>query len=206
MLKIIQLGALALLGTGAVIGGIVYVQEDVHCSAKTACRVEPDATACGSCCSGDMTSPNETVARDDSCSSSQCGAEGECSCQATPPQLGTDVESIEPANETESRISVIHTKAELDDLVAGNSGLVLVEFYADWCGSCKAQLQVLESETLSSDVTIVKVDVDAVAELATQHAIEALPTMLLFRNGELIDRKVEYLDTVLVNEWLSNQK
>lgn len=68
--------------------------------------------------------------------------------------------------------------------------LVLVDFFATWCGPCKMLSPVLESvaQELGDQIEIVKVDVDQQSALAASFKIMSVPTMLLFKNGELIQR------------------
>ena len=63
--------------------------------------------------------------------------------------------------------------------------LVLVDFFATWCGPCKMLSPVLEemAEEMKGEVEIVKVDVDAQPALAASYQIMSVPTMLLFKNG-----------------------
>lgn len=71
------------------------------------------------------------------------------------------------------------------------SGVVLVDFWAEWCGPCKMQLPVLEeisSEMI--DVRVCKVNVDENNELAIKFGIRSIPTMMIFKNGEKVDQLV----------------
>lgn len=67
------------------------------------------------------------------------------------------------------------------------NGVTLVDFFATWCGPCKMLAPVLEevAEELKSKVNIVKVDVDQDGDLAMQFQIMSVPTMLVFKDGEL---------------------
>lgn len=67
--------------------------------------------------------------------------------------------------------------------------LLLVDFSASWCGPCKMLAPVLESvsEKMKDNVTIVKVDVDESMDLAEQFKIMAVPTMILFKDGQQVD-------------------
>lgn len=69
---------------------------------------------------------------------------------------------------------------------------VLVDFWAEWCGPCKMIAPVLEELAGDYDgsVTIGKVNIDDYQNLANQHGIRAIPTMLLFKNGEVAEQIV----------------
>ncbi len=79
-------------------------------------------------------------------------------------------------------MKIVNTE-EFDALM--KEDLVLVDFFATWCGPCKMLTPVLEelSEELKDKVTIVKVDVDESPDLAKRFGIMAVPTMILFKNG-----------------------
>lgn len=66
-----------------------------------------------------------------------------------------------------------------------NDGLLLVDFFATWCGPCKMLAPVLESlsTTFEGKINIVKVDVDKDQDLAMQFGIMSVPTMILFKDG-----------------------
>ncbi len=73
-------------------------------------------------------------------------------------------------------------------------GVVLVDFYADWCGPCRMLGPVLEEvEKERPDVTILKVDVDNFGALAQQFSIFSIPTLKLMRNGVPVATKTGYL-------------
>ncbi|PRT53550.1 Thioredoxin-2 [Wickerhamiella sorbophila] len=68
------------------------------------------------------------------------------------------------------------------------SGLVLVEFFATWCGPCKMIAPVLENfEKQYTNVSFYKVDIEQVAEIASEFAVSAVPTIILFKEGEQVD-------------------
>jgi thioredoxin len=77
-----------------------------------------------------------------------------------------------------------------EDLLAGAETPVLVDFYATWCGPCQMMASVLAtvSRQLKGDLKIVKIDTDKYPQIASQHRVAALPTLVLFKAGQPIDR------------------
>ncbi len=69
---------------------------------------------------------------------------------------------------------------------------VLVEFGAAWCGPCKKQLPVLQelASEYSSQLKVVKADIDDCPEAATKYSIRNIPTMILFKSGQPVDGKI----------------
>jgi len=81
------------------------------------------------------------------------------------------------------------TDASFQQIVASSS-LLLVDFWAPWCGPCKMIGPVIEeiAEELAGKVTVAKVNIDDCPAIAAEHRISAIPTIMIFRNGELVDR------------------
>ncbi|NET55074.1 MAG: thioredoxin [Symploca sp. SIO2E6] len=76
------------------------------------------------------------------------------------------------------------------DLLSGYDLPVLVDFYANWCGPCQMMVPVLETvnSQLKGKLQVVKIDTDKYPQLASEYQIEALPTLVLFKNGQPVER------------------
>jgi len=80
-------------------------------------------------------------------------------------------------------------RAELAETV-DEHGVVLVDFYADWCGPCQMLEPVVETVAAETDATVAKVDIDANQGLAAEYNVRGVPTLLLFADGEPVERLV----------------
>jgi thioredoxin len=77
-----------------------------------------------------------------------------------------------------------------DDMLAGADLPVLVDFYAAWCGPCQMMAGILPqvSAQLKGQLKIAKIDTEKYPQIASQHGITALPTLVLFKAGQPVDR------------------
>lgn len=77
-----------------------------------------------------------------------------------------------------------------EELVSGSDLPVLVDFYANWCGPCQMMAPILEqvSAQMKQRLQVVKIDTDKYPQLASQHHIHALPTLVLFKQGKAVER------------------
>ncbi|WP_254841158.1 thioredoxin [Natronomonas marina] len=81
----------------------------------------------------------------------------------------------------------------LEELLSENR-LLLVDFYADWCGPCKMLEPTVEEIAAETDAAVAKVDIDAHQDLAQQYQVQGVPTLYLFVDGEPADRMVGVQD------------
>jgi thioredoxin 1 len=84
------------------------------------------------------------------------------------------------------------TEQNFDEALAASRGLVMVDFWAEWCGPCRAIAPVLAELADASEgrVTLMKVNVDENPGLAARYGIRSIPTTLFFKEGAVIDRVV----------------
>ncbi len=75
--------------------------------------------------------------------------------------------------------------SEFKELVINSSDLTLVDFSATWCGPCQMQRPVLEEMEQSEPFNIYSIDVDKVQDIAASYNINAVPTLMIFKNGSL---------------------
>ena len=78
-------------------------------------------------------------------------------------------------------------KESFDKVISSKEKTLIIDFWAPWCGPCKALSPVLEelSSEMSDQVGIYKVNVDDNTELAQEHGVQSIPTLLVYKNGSL---------------------
>jgi thioredoxin 1 len=100
----------------------------------------------------------------------------------------------------------VESAEHLDELVS-NHDVVLVDFYADWCGPCKMLEPTVEEIAAETDVLVLKVDIDELQELARDEGIRSVPTLQFYSDGEQAKRVIgvqDKSDLLEVVDQLSN--
>lgn len=84
------------------------------------------------------------------------------------------------------------TDTTFDEVIGSADKPVVVDFWADWCGPCKQIAPILEefATEQSERFTIAKLDVDANVAIATKYAVMSIPTLLIFKDGQVVGRLV----------------
>ena len=82
--------------------------------------------------------------------------------------------------------------ANFDKEVLQSSEPVLVDFFAEWCGPCKAMAPALEqvASELAGKIKVAKLDVDQNPDVTQKYRIQAMPTLMIFKNGEIAAQRV----------------
>ncbi len=83
---------------------------------------------------------------------------------------------------------------------------VLIDFWAEWCGSCQMLTPIIEkiSTTMSDKIDVYKMNIDEHPNTPTSLGVRSIPTMKLFKNGEVIDTKVGLHNKNVIEEWINS--
>ena len=98
------------------------------------------------------------------------------------------------------------TDDSFESEVLGSSTPVLVDFWAEWCGPCKQIGPALEqiSDELAGQVTVAKVNIDDSPMVPSKLGVKGIPTMMLFKNGQMTAMKVGAMPKTKILEWLAD--
>lgn len=91
---------------------------------------------------------------------------------------------------------------DFDKLIS--SGLVVVDIFAPWCGPCRMLSPNIEHVVQELNVDLVKVNSDDNMEIATKYKVMTVPTLLIFRDGKLIDTKTGYKEIDELKKWIGS--
>ncbi|MGL4595646.1 MAG: thioredoxin [Thermoguttaceae bacterium] len=88
------------------------------------------------------------------------------------------------------QVVLVRSEAEFQEAI--KSGVVLADFYATWCGPCKMMHPILEqlAASISGKAKIIKIDTDMLPDLSQKFDISSIPTLILFQNGNVIDKMI----------------
>ena len=93
----------------------------------------------------------------------------------------------------------IHSGDDLEEIVSVGD-VVLVDFYADWCGPCRLLEPILEQVAAKTEAVVAKIDIDEQRGLATAYQVRSVPTMVLFVDGTVVEQLVGVQDEKTLTE------
>jgi len=101
-------------------------------------------------------------------------------------------------------MSLMHMENEnYDEMV--KQGIVLVDFYAEWCGPCKMLAPMLEAlSDQRSNLKIIKINVDKREDIARRFGIMSVPTLYIYKEGLLVSEKKGFQTIEMLNEWMDS--
>ncbi len=90
--------------------------------------------------------------------------------------------------------------------VLNAEGPVVVDFWAEWCGPCKAMSPLVDqlATELGEKVKVVKVNIDESPNAPTKYGVRGIPTFMVFRDGQVVDTRVGSMSKGQLNEWVQS--
>lgn len=97
---------------------------------------------------------------------------------------------------------ILHLENEKDFEKEIQGDLVLVDFYADWCGPCQMLIPVIEELEQETGIKVVKINTDELPDIARMFRIMSIPTLLLFKEGKLVKKDLGYMPIERLREFI----
>lgn len=97
-------------------------------------------------------------------------------------------------------MNILEKTEDFEKLI--KEGNVIVDFFATWCGPCKMLSPVLDEICVkNTDIKIVKVDIDLFEELTRSHGVMSVPTLEIYKDGQLVRKEIGYHDIDTILSW-----
>lgn len=102
-------------------------------------------------------------------------------------------------------MKTISSMTEFEQIIAGDKPVVL-DFYADWCGPCRALLPVMEAacKFYAEDIVVAKINVDQNPDLAAKFSVRSIPAVFLMKNGAVVDQFTGVQGSTEINSRIDN--
>lgn len=99
------------------------------------------------------------------------------------------------------------TDKDFENEVINSGGPVLVDFWAEWCGPCKTLLPIVEEVATDMDgkLKVVKMNIEDAPETPAKYGLRGVPTLMLFKEGKVIDTRVGGMPKTQLTDWLSEK-
>lgn len=105
-------------------------------------------------------------------------------------------------------MSISHKVSDqnFDSEVLSAAGPVVVDFWAEWCGPCKAMSPLVDqlATELGEKIKVVKVNIDESPNAPTKYGVRGIPTFMVFRDGQVVDTRVGSMSKGQLNEWVQS--
>ncbi len=98
------------------------------------------------------------------------------------------------------------TDKNFDSEVLKAEGPVMVDFWAEWCGPCKAMSPLVDelAGEMGKKLKVVKVNIDESPHAPTQYGVRGIPTFMIFKGGQVIDTRIGGMSKSQLSEWITS--